>query len=205
MNIKSILNVFSDVFGKIRKSWELHKYDRFTIAEYFRKQGAQVGENCSIIPTSIGSEPYLVKIGNHVTIATDVKFVTHDGGVWLFRDEMPNIHVFGTIIIEDNCVIGRGAILMPNIKIGSNSIVASGSVVINDIPPNSIAIGVPARVLASVQKYKEKCLTRWEEQKLPDSFFETGLNLWDPKQNKEYRKNLKEHLIKVFWKENYKP
>ena len=44
-----------------------------------------------------------------------VKFITHDGAVWIFRQEVPDLQVFGPIIIEDNCVIGRGAILFANV------------------------------------------------------------------------------------------
>lgn len=161
----ALKNITTRKFKKFKEGWELHKYDRFTIADYFRRQGAQVGEGCSIIPTSLGTEPYLVKIGNHVTIASNVRFITHDGGAWLFRKEFPDLQVFGPIIIEDNCVIGENALLLPNIRIGPNSIVAAGSVVISDIPPDCIAIGVPARPFGSVQKYREKCLARWHEQR----------------------------------------
>ena len=72
------------------------KYDQYTIAEYFRKQGAQVGEGCSIITRSLGDEPYLVKIGNHVTIAGGVIFATHDGAAWIIRQQIPDIQVFGS-------------------------------------------------------------------------------------------------------------
>ena len=197
-----MIKIFINLYLRFRRSWQLYKYDRFTICEYFRKQGAQIGKDCSIIPTELGTEPYLVKIGNHVTIARGVKFITHDGGAWIFRDEIPDIQVFGTIIIEDNCVIGRDAILMPNIKIAKNSIIAAGSVVISDIPENSIAMGVPARVLGSVQKYKEKCLARWEVQKPPEDIIEQGRNVWNSKHRKEYREKLKKHLIEVFWEKS---
>ena len=178
---------------------ELSRYDRFTIAEYFRKQGAQIGEGCSIIPHSLGIEPYLVKIGNNVTIAQGVKFITHDGAVWVFRKEVPDIQVFGSIIIEDNCVIGENAILFPDIRIGQNSIVGAGSVVISDILPNTIAMGVPARPFGSVEKYKEKCIAKWKEQKPSNCIIENGYTWWTSRHIEENRKKLKKHLIKLFW------
>ena len=127
--MSALKNVITRTFQRLKEGWELYNYDRFTMAEYFRKLGATVGENCSIIPTNFGPEPYLVKIGNHVTIATGVKFSTHDGGVWIFRNEIPDIQVYGSIEIGDNCVIGENVILLPNIKIGENSIIGAGSVV----------------------------------------------------------------------------
>lgn len=193
-------NIITRKLNRFKEGWELHKYDRFTIAEYFRRQGAQVGEACSIIPTSLGTEPYLVKIGNHVTIAANVEFITHDGGAWLFRNEIPDLQVFGPIIIEDNCVIGENAVLLPNIRIGSNSIVAAGSVVISDIPPDCIAIGVPARPLGSAQKYREKCLSRWSEQRPKNIVIEAGADWWSSVHYHDNVKKLREHLIRLFWK-----
>lgn len=180
----------------------LSKYDNYSIAKYFRKKGAQIGEGCSIIPRSLGTEPYLIKIGNHVTIAKGVTFITHDGGAWIFRQEVPDLQVFGPIIIEDNCVIGQNAILFPNIRIGKNSIVGGGAVVISDIPPNSIAMGVPARVWSSVERYKKNCMEKWKAQKPSYYIIEEGRNWWNSKHYKENRKKLKKHLINLFFKEN---
>ena len=196
--MNKISRIIKRVIQKINRTSELSKYNNFTIAEYFRKQGAQVGESCSIYPTSLGTEPYLVKIGNHVTIATGVEFITHDGGSWLFREEFRDCQVFGPIIIGDNCVIGQNALLLPNITIGSGSIVGAGSVVISDVPPNTIVMGVPARPFGSVEKYKEKCLQRWAEQQPPDYFVESGRSWWSSDHYGTNREKLKEHLIKLF-------
>jgi len=165
--IRAIYRIIKRLIKKTRHSLELGKYNNFTIAEYFRKQGAQVGENCIIIPRSLGTEPYLVKIGNHVAINQGVKLHTHDGGTWVFRQEIPDLRVFGPVIIEDNCFIGEDAEILPNVTIGKNSIVGAGSVVIADVPPGSIVMGVPARRFGSLKKYKEKCIQRWADQKPP--------------------------------------
>lgn len=195
------MSILTRLFSKMIALTRGRSYDRFTIVEYFRKQGAQIGENCSIIPTSLGTEPYLVKIGNHVTVASGVSFITHDGGSWIFRDEVPDLQVFGPIIIEDNCVIGQNAILFPNIRIGRNSIVGAGSVVISDVPPDTIVIGVPARSFGSVIKYREKCLERWTVQKPPDIVMEEGASWWNSRHFNSNREKLKAHLLKLFEKE----
>jgi acetyltransferase-like isoleucine patch superfamily enzyme len=192
------LEIIASFIARKKEVYELRKYNRFTIAEYFRKQGARVGEGCSIIPTFLGTEPYLIKIGNHVTIAQGVIFLTHDGGPAVFRDEIPDLQVFGPIIIEDNCVIGQNAILFPNIKIGKNSIVGGGSVVIMDVPPDTIVMGVPARPFGSVAKYKEKCLERWNIQKPQDCVVDPGEDWWHTRHFQENRNKLKNHLLKVF-------
>ncbi len=205
MKQSSLISIFKtcgDLIRRLVTAIEIRSYDRFSKAEYFRKQGAQIGHGCSIIPNSLGDEPYLVKIGDHVTIAGGVQFMTHDGGVWVIRKEFPDVHVFGRIIIGDNCVIGQNAMLFPNIKIGSNSIIGAGSVVISDIPDNSIAIGIPARVFGSVDKYREKCLEKWKVQKPPDIVIEPGKNWWTTKYLAENRKKLRRHLVDLFWQKD---
>jgi len=197
----AIFSIFNKIITKLNKSYELSKYNPYTVAEYLRKQGAQVGNNCMIVPARLGTEPYLVKIGNHVAIAQGVKFITHDGGPWIFRSELPDIQVFGPIIIEDNCVIGENALIFPNVRIGKNSIVGAGSVVISDVPPDTIAIGVPARPLGSTVKYKEKCVERWKLQRPPDCVIGPGETWWNAKTFQDNRKKLREHLLKVFEKD----
>lgn len=56
--------------------------------------------------------------------------------------------------IEDNVLVGMGAIVMDGVKIGSNSIVAAGAVVLEDtdIPPGSIFAGVPARKVKDISQ-----------------------------------------------------
>ncbi len=128
--INAYISFFRNIFRGIRKSVELSRYNSFTIAEYVRKQGVQIGEDCGIIATSLANEPYLVKIGNHMTISGGVSSISHDGGAWILRNNYPNAQAFGSITIEDNCVIGQDAILFPNIRLGKNSTVGTGSVVI---------------------------------------------------------------------------
>jgi NDP-sugar pyrophosphorylase family protein len=51
------------------------------------------------------------------------------------------------VIIENNVWIGDSAIICKGVVIGENSIIGAGSVVVNDIPPNTIAAGNPAKVV----------------------------------------------------------
>ena len=53
----------------------------------------------------------------------------------------------GVPIIGENCYIGAGAIVLGGITVGDNVKIGSGAVVITDIPSNSTAVGVPARVV----------------------------------------------------------
>lgn len=191
------LNVLRGLYRRLRSSLELHRYTPYTIAAHFRKQGAQVGENCFIVPTDLGTEPYMVRIGNHVCIAGGVTFVTHDGAAWVFREEVPDLQAFGPIVIEDNSIIGLRAVIFPNVRIGPNSVVGAGSVVISDVPPNTIVMGVPARPFGSLEKYREKCLERWAKQRPAGVEIEPGRTWWSSCHLAENRERLKRHLLEL--------
>lgn len=51
------------------------------------------------------------------------------------------------VVVEDNVLIGAGAVVIEGCRIGANSVVAAGAIVAEDVPPNSVAAGVPARVI----------------------------------------------------------
>jgi acetyltransferase-like isoleucine patch superfamily enzyme len=53
----------------------------------------------------------------------------------------------GPVVLEKNCSIGSHSIVMPNVRIGRDSIVGAFSFVVNDIPRSSVAFGVPAKVV----------------------------------------------------------
>lgn len=84
-----------------------------------------------------------VSIGHSVRISTQVQM--HTGK--LIANEHDRYHLSGNIVIEDNVWIASSCVISEGVKIGKNSIIAAGSVVINDIPPNCIAAGIPAKVI----------------------------------------------------------
>lgn len=59
-------------------------------------------------------------------------------------------HISADVIIEENVFIGASVIILKGVTIGFNSVIAAGSVVTQNIPPNSIAGGVPAKVIGHV-------------------------------------------------------
>lgn len=129
--------------------------------DYAREIGVKVGSESRFLglgTETFGSEPYLVSLGDHVTITSGVRFVTHDGGVWVLRKEHPTIDVFGRIDVGNNVFIGLGAIILPGVTIGNNVVIGAGAVVNKSIPENSVAAGVPARVLGSIENYRERML-----------------------------------------------
>lgn len=153
-------------------------------ADYWRKKGCKIGKGAEIYHSAnFGSEPYLIEIGENVRVNSGVQLITHDGGVWVLRhwkEEYKNIDLVRRIKIGDNVHIGTNAMIMPGVTVGSNCIIGVGAIVTKDIPDNSICVGVPARVIESLEEY---------EQKHKGDFIQTK-NM-DPEQKRKY---LIEHI-----------
>ncbi|MGA1332915.1 MAG: acetyltransferase [Ilumatobacteraceae bacterium] len=88
------------------------------------------------------------KIGQHAIINSGAN-VDHDCVIGDCSHIGPNAALAGEVIVEENVFIGTNATILPRIKIGSGSTIGAGAVVTRDVPPNSIAIGVPARIRAT--------------------------------------------------------
>lgn len=126
--------------------------------KHAKKIGVQIGRNCRLLNTNartFGSEPYLIQIGDHVTVTSGVRFINHDGGMWVFREREPDIELFGTIVIGNNVFIGMDTLILPGVKIGDNCVIGAGSIVTRDIEPNMVALGSPARPLKSLEDYRQ--------------------------------------------------
>ncbi|MCL6234477.1 acyltransferase [Acinetobacter sp. ANC 5579] len=124
---------------------------------FARYKGVKLGENCRIYIKNWGSEPFLISIGDHVTVTSGVKFITHDGSTCLVKDSQGKRYQrFAPIQVGSHVFIGVNTIVMPGVSIGSNVVIGAGSVVTKDIPDNSVAIGVPAKVVSSFTDYQSK-------------------------------------------------
>lgn len=142
------------MLSRLRNWWLLQSY---------MKKGLKLGRDVRVIgEPNFGSEPWLIEVGDHVTISDQVAFITHDGGTWVFR-HVPlyaGLQRFGRIVIEDNCFIGARSIILPDVTIGSNSVVGAGSVVTKSVPPNSVVAGDPARHICTYEEYIERAAPR---------------------------------------------
>lgn len=103
-----------------------------------------------------GSEPWIISIGNNVYITEGSKFITHDGGVLLFRDRVPDLEITKPISIGDNVYLGNNVTILPGVHIGNNVVIGAGAIVTKDIPDNTVAAGIPARVIKPIDEYFEK-------------------------------------------------
>jgi acetyltransferase-like isoleucine patch superfamily enzyme len=125
--------------------------------------GVRLGNGCRILTKDFGSEPFLISIGDRVTLSGGVSFLNHDGSTWLIRDENGRRYHFRRIEIGSDVFVGHRAILMPGVRIGNRVIVGAGSVVTRSIPDNSVFAGNPARFVCSYDSYQARAL------ELPDA------------------------------------
>lgn len=154
-----LINKFHRFIFKIR----VYFADEYSVGRIFSQyHGVKLGKNVRITGknVSFGGEPYLIEIGDNVTITDGVKFQTHDGGVFIFREEFPGMNLFGRIKIGNNVFIGSDAMIMYGVTVGDNVVIGAKSLVTRDIPSNVVVGGIPARIIKSIEEYRKSALEK---------------------------------------------
>ena len=145
---------------KIRKIYRfLYKtiVGKINPLKYAKKIGVNMGDNVHIYGNvSWGSEPWIITLGNNLHITDGVRFITHDGGTLLYRDKIPDLEITKPITLGDDVYVGNNVLFMPGSTVGSNVVIGAGAVVTKHIPNNSVAVGVPAKVIKTTDEYLEK-------------------------------------------------
>jgi acetyltransferase-like isoleucine patch superfamily enzyme len=128
---------------------------KFTVlsGRYIDEPELVIGDECTVGTDVYFSVSKSIRIGNHVAIAKSVTISDGDGHpselARRMRDEPLQETDLGPIVIEDWAWIGRDAHILKGVRIGKGAIVAAGSVVAADVPPETLAMGVPARIVKS--------------------------------------------------------
>lgn len=111
-----------------------------------------IGNNVSINPDCHIGAINRIEIHDGVLMASRVFITDHFHGK-INREELlvsPQKRILfakGTVIIKKNAWLGEGVAVMPGVTIGENSVIGANAVVTKDIPDNSIAVGIPAKVI----------------------------------------------------------
>ena len=118
------------------------------------KEGLVIGDNFQIERgvTIDPSFPWLVTIGDNVTLAPESMLLCHDGST----KKLVGYSKIGRITIGNNVFIGAKAIVLPNVTIGNNVVIGAGSVVTKNIPDNCVVAGIPAKIVCSIEEYRNK-------------------------------------------------
>jgi len=126
--------------------------------EFLRRHGNlyAIGSNCTILPSTVFTDPAYVRIGNNVHFSS-CTLIGHDASIaMLNRAYNVKLDSVGKIDIGDNVFIGYGALVLPNVTISSNVIVGAGAVVTKDVAEGDIVAGVPARPIGRVEDLVKK-------------------------------------------------
>lgn len=120
-----------------------------------RRCGYRIGEGVYIAPGLVIADELEghgedVVIGNRASISPRVTIVTVSSPNNSRLAQITGIDR-GRVAIGDDAWIGAGAILLPGVTIGSMSIIGAGAVVTASVPPRSVAVGVPARVVREIE------------------------------------------------------
>ena len=147
-----MIRFFINQARKIQRKIEVNrKIQRW---ESLKMKGMHIGKGVNL-PMSTWIDTahcFLISIGDNCGFGDECLILAHDA--------MPNEYIdatrIGRVVIHESCHFGARTVILPGVQIGPRSVVGSNSVVINDIPPNTLAAGNPAKVICSLDKYLEK-------------------------------------------------
>lgn len=186
--VKKAAQLFYARYGKTLRT-ELHKWNRMLEEGRLIKIIEQLGSYGHDITLRPGVEilaPEKVHLGSHVAIGYN-SLLRGQGGITIEDYVLVGDNVLLTtvghplgelyfsnvwhkpIVLKQNVWLAANVIVLPGVTIGENSAVGAGAVVTEDIPPNSLAVGMPARVLRELEidfDLLEKQKRRWREERV---------------------------------------
>jgi acetyltransferase-like isoleucine patch superfamily enzyme len=123
---------------------------RSKLRTFYSSAAIIIGNHSGMTGGAIVARSKTIRIGDHCMLAPNVTIMDSDFHIaWPpeRRYDTWETDIDADVTLEDNVWVGMGAIILKGVTIGANSIIAAGSVVTRDVPPNCLAGGVPARVL----------------------------------------------------------
>lgn len=151
--VKRIIN-----FKKSR-FWGIQTPERFV--SYLKNNGVIIGERVNFrYPKTVTidmTRPLLIQLGNDLDINANFSIMTHDFSSFVFRNHFKDfVPSSGEVVIGNNIYFGRDVTVLKGVSIGDNCIIGAGSLVTHSIPSNSVAAGVPCKVICSLEDYYKR-------------------------------------------------
>ncbi len=133
---KKIINLGGNFTSSISPLAQIGSYD------------VTIGIGSNVLSQAIFSNSSQIGIGCIVYYNV---VITHDCVVGDFVELSPNVILLGRCSVGSFSQIGANVTILPDVKIGENVIIGAGSVVTKDIPDNSLAVGIPAKVIKNLE------------------------------------------------------
>ena len=145
--LKKLINAILRPFGLVNKEDPNDRY---------RKFGAKIGRNVRIYGTIDKVNPHLIEIGDSSVIGAASALLTH----------CP-IHGPRPVKVGSEVWIGYNVLVLPGVTIGDQCIIGAGAIMTKSVPPRSIVVGNPARVLRSLTDEEAESLAHRLRNRIP--------------------------------------
>ena len=118
--------------------------------------GVYINETASLDPDFL----WLISIGDEAVLANRVQVLAHDGSTRHFTGYIR----IGRVHIGRRVYVGAGAIILPGVTIGDESVIGAGSVVRREVAPGAVVAGNPAGVMGTTEEFAAKHRARQTER-----------------------------------------
>lgn len=134
------LELAASLTGKVRWGRVIHP-------TAFVAASATVGEGSVVFAMSVVNTGAVV--GNHVIVNTGV-IVEHDCALENGSSVSPGSRMGGRVTVQEGAFVSTGVTLSPRVTVGAHAVVGAGAVVVKDLPPRTLSMGVPAKVVRTL-------------------------------------------------------
>jgi acetyltransferase-like isoleucine patch superfamily enzyme len=126
----------------------------------------EIGEGCWIGAFTLIDGSGGLTVGKGVEVSTGAAILTHSSAKRCVTERAHPVVDRRPTVVEDHVFIGENAVVLMGSRIGHHTIVGAGAVVLEDsvIPPYSLVVGVPGRVVRSI----EGDIATWKREKRSD-------------------------------------
>ena len=116
-------------------------------APLYRLSGMHLGSQVTIDRNLHVTHAHRIRVGDRVTISAGVSILGEITAVHSRLEADYGIRKSADVVIEDDAYIGVKATILPGVRVGRMATVGANSVVISDVPPYGVVLGVPGRLM----------------------------------------------------------